>query len=87
MYIYLYMYVCISTSLSVSRSLSSTGSMSLENSGYSGELCVHSEHLIQDSTPRVGMETICAAALTSGWKRNDPGNGNLSSSIRDHGLV
>ena len=57
MYIYLYMYVCISTSLSVSRSLSPTGSMSLENSGYSGELCVHSEHLIQDSTLRVGMET------------------------------
>ena len=58
----------------------------------SGELCVLENSVSTQSTwsktqpPGLEWKQICAAALTSGWKRIDPRNGNLSSSIRDHGL-
>ena len=93
-HVYISVYVCVySTSLSISISPSPPGSMSLENSGCSRELCVLENSVSTQSTwsktqpPGLEWKQICATALTSGWKRNGPRNGNLSSSIRDHGLV
>ena len=91
MCIYLYMYV-YTLPLYLSLSLRFPLVLSLENSGCSRELCVLENSVSTQSTwsktqpPGLEWKQICAAALTSGWKRIDPRNGNLSSSIRDHGL-
>lgn len=92
MCIYLYMYVYtlplyLSLSLRLPLVLCLWRTLAvLENSILENSVSTQSTWS-KTQPPGLEWKQICAAALTSGWKRNDPRNGNLSSSIRDHGLV